>query len=527
MKRITSFILIAFTLGCAIQVAPTGGLKDEVAPKILSEKPESSTTQFDEDEFVVSFDEFVQLDRLKEQLVVSPPLEHTLSTAIRGKRLKVKIKDTLKESTTYVFNFGNAIVDIRENNPVENYTYVLSTGTFIDSGKIAGRVINAFEAVPAAKVTVMAYSSNRENLDSLPYLEKPDYVSKTDDYGDFILEYMKEGDYKLFALKDNNDNYLFDKQTEMIAFLDSTVSTAEKIDSVRMFLFEEDHELQYIKEQEENGPSIHLIFNLDVDTFSYSTELVDSIRLEPLLVDIDLPDDSIMIWWPDLKMRFPLIIDADTLRDTLKVGIDTIQANSRGSNLRITNFGQHQFFTPPFLKFNYPLDSINTALIKLINKDSVELPFELKGTRRAMEYLFIYEQVEGMRYSLSIDSGAFIDIYGHINDSSGFSFTLDEESDYGSLEVRIELEREGPYILQLTTGKGKFIKEVYLTEPTYLFEHLKSGTYGLKLIIDENGNQEWDTGEYLKAIHPEQAINYEGEIRIRNRWAKEVDWIIE
>lgn len=518
--------MVALIVGCAQQVAPTGGPKDIEPPGIIDEQPASGTTSFQEKEVVITFNEFVKLERLKEQLVASPPLKYNLNASIRGKRLKLKIKDTLKEATTYVFNFGNAIVDIRENNPIENYTYVLSTGTSIDSGTIGGRVIRSFEAEPAEKVAIMAYSIEKDNIDSLPYIEKPDYIAVSNKEGLFKLEYMKEGKYKLFALLDENDNYLFDKKTEKIAFIEEPIDASAGIDSLQFYLFEEDHEIQYVKDQKETGPSTLLNFNLEVDSFSYSMELIDSIDQQPLLADYQLPDDSVFIWWPNRKLRFPVIINADTLRDTLKLLTDTI-VYGRRSPLRIIEFGPHTYFSNPRLVFSFPIVSIDTQKIVLLNKDSVLIPFRIKKGKRANLFYLEYSKTEGMKYTLSIDSAAFIDIYGYANDSIGFTNTLDEEADYGSLKVDIAQEYKGPLILQLTTGQRKFIKEVALEQPSYTFEHLKSGTFSLKLILDENGNGKWDTGDYLEGIQPEKVINYQGEIRIRSRWAKEVDWIIE
>lgn len=528
LKNILFFFLISLILGCALQVAPSGGLKDELAPNIQKEEPPSGTTNFDEVEFRISFDEFIKLERLKDQVVVSPPLKYNLNAQVRGKELRVRIKDTLKEGTTYVFNFGNAIVDLHENNPISNYTYVLSTGSSIDSGRVGGKVYESFEAEPAEKVSILAYSSTRENLDSLPYLEKPDYVAKTNKEGKFSLEFMKEGTYKLFGLLDENDNYVFDKKTEKIAFIKDLVNTSEGMDSIGMYLFQEDHESQFVKEQRENGPSTLLQFNLEVDSFNYSTDLLDSMEFSPLLVESKLPDDSIIFWWPEVKLRFPMIIQADTLIDTLKLAIDTIDIPKKLDRLplQIQKFGPHVYYASPRFNFQYPIKSINDSLITLLDSDSSEVEFEFQKSRRSNELIFKYDQKESENYVLLIDSAAIKDIYGHTNDSLGIKFKLDEESDYGSLKVDFKVEDEGPYILQLVTPSKKFIKEVCLQEPSYTFENLQSGTFSLKLILDKNGNGKWDTGNYIEGVQPEKVINYQGEIRIRIRWAKEVQWVI-
>ena len=526
MKKIAFILVVGLLTACAIQVAPTGGEKDIIPPQVLNEKPESGTTNFDKDQIEITFDEFVKLDRLKEQLIVSPPLKYSLTTSIRGKTLKLKIKDTLVENATYVMNFGNAIVDIRENNPLENYTYVFSTSSEIDSGYVKGRVIEAFARDAAENVLIMAYADRGEDMDSIPYLERPDYVSRSREDGSFVMNFMKEGSYKLFALEDGNDNFLFDRPTERIAFLEDKVNSTEGVDTVEFFLFEEDHEKQFVKEQIERGPSTLLIFNREVDSISISTELLDSIEFQPLIEEFSAPNDSFKVWWPNEKLRLPLIVHADTLIDTLKIKVDTVEVKTV-SPLRIGEFGPHHYYQAPLMRFTYPIASIDTSKMYLLDADSNQLQFELKAFRDSRTFQLIYPRKEASGYVFSVDSAAFTDIYGFSNDSVGYGFTLDEESDFGSLTIRLISDREEKMILQLLTGKRIYIKEVALDSKEYTFEHLKSGTFSLKLIIDENGNGKWDTGNYLEGVQAEEVIDLREEIRIRSRWSKEIDWVLD
>ena len=512
-------------MGCAQQVAPTGGPRDEIGPEILKSEPENQSNYFNGQEIELQFDEYVRLDRLKEQLIISPPLKYDLQTTIRGKSLKIEIQDTLKENTTYVFNFGNAIVDIRENNPLESFKYVFSTGAVIDSNRIAGSVIDAFEGEAVAEVYVMAYKTGMDLQDSIPYLQKPDYLALSDELGQFSLDYLQAGEYKLFALKEDNDNYLFDLLTEPIGFLDEWVSTDSQEDSVKLFLFEEDHELQFLKEQKEKGPSSQLIFNLPIDSLSYSSRLVDSMELNVQAEFISKDKDTVELWWPETKLRFPLIIQADTLTDTLNVAIDSL-SKGKQSALRIKKFGPYRYFSPPSITFSQPIAKIDTSRLQLWDADSNAVNFELGQASTTKEYRLNFERKAGANYRLIIDSAAFTDLYGYQNDSSGFVFKFDEPDDYGSLQVNIESPYDQPLVLHLRDQRGNVLRKAVLMEPAFTFEHLKAGSYTLKLIIDGNGNGRWDTGNYLEGLQPEKVINYEGEIRIRERWDKEVDWII-
>jgi hypothetical protein len=526
LKKSLFFIGLLFLFACAQQVAPTGGAKDEMPPRILESEPENQSVNFKAERIEIQFDEFVRLNRLNEQLITSPPLEYNLLTSIRGKTLRMEIQDTLKENTTYVFNFGNAIVDIRENNPIENYTYVFSTGDYIDSNQVSGRLINAFQGEYVKNALVMAYKVNDALRDSTPYLKKPDYLALTDDYGNFKLDYMQSGEYKLFALKEDNDNYVFDLLSEEIGFLDQYVNTADTLDSLNIYLFKEDHETQFIKEQKESGPSTQLIFNLPVDSFAFSTKLVDSLDLLPKKVFYSKQKDTIELWWPEIKMRFPLIIQADTLLDTIQVAIDTLK-EGKLSPLRVKQFGPHRYFAPSKISFSQPIMSFDTAKIKLFDADSLQIPYSIDSTANGNEWLMNFEREEEAKYTVVFDSASFTDIYGFALDSTAFGFTMDGSDAYGSLAVNIKSDFQDQLILHLLDQRKKLLRKVVLKDNSHLFEHLKAGEYKLKLIIDRNGNCQWDTGNYIEGLQPEKVINYEGEIRIRNRWDKEVDWIIK
>jgi len=525
VRRTFFFIGLIFLLACAQQVAPTGGPKDSSPPQVLQAKPESQTTNFDAERIEIEFDEFVKLDRLKDQLITSPPLKYDLRTSIRGKTLRIEIKDTLKENTTYVFNFGNAIVDIRENNPLENFTYVFSTGNSIDSSRINGILIDAFEGEPMDEVLVMAYKESEDLNDSLPYLKRPDYLALSNENGYFTLDYLQAGKYKLFALKEDNDNYLFDILSEQIGFLDELIDTETTTDSVEIFIFEEDNEVQFLKEQNETGPFTQLIFNLPIENFYYSTSLLDSITLEPLIEEYSRNSDSIELWWPEVKLRFPLIIEADTLKDTLSLSVDTLRKGNK-SPLKIKKLGPYHYYAAPELNFSQPISELDSSKIMLFDKDSMTTAFSIEDGKSARQWQLEFERVEGESYTLILDSGSFTDIYGYQLDSIAYPFVLDESDDFGSLKVNIRSQFNDQLILHLLDQRKSLLRKAVVDGNSHLFEHLKAGVYRLKLIIDKNANGQWDTGNYLEGVQPEKVINFDGEIRIRNRWDKEVDWIL-
>lgn len=205
---------------CAKVVTPTGGIKDITPPQIKSSKPENFSTNFKSKEITITFDEYIQLKDLNKNLIISPPLEEKPMIRVKGKSLIIRFESELKDSTTYNIYFGNALQDFNEGNPYKNFQYVFSTGDFVDSISITGKVLNAFDLIPAEDVFVMLYS----NLtDSVPYRQIPEYISKTNKEGVFVINNIRNDKFKIFALKDANNNYRFDINNEEIAFIDSLV----------------------------------------------------------------------------------------------------------------------------------------------------------------------------------------------------------------------------------------------------------------------------------------------------------------
>ncbi len=217
------FMAITFALisACANVVAPSGGPKDVTPPTVLRSNPPNYSTNFSGKTIRFYFDEYVELKNINQKLLISPPLQTQPEFRLRGKSLIMEINpDELKPNTTYNVFFDDAIADLNEGNAIQNFRFVFSIGDFLDSLSVKGNIFEAFSLKPEKNIFVMLYDSI---YDSVPYLEKPVYVSKTNDKGDFEMNFIKPGEYKLFAMEDINSSYTFDLPNERIAFFDSLV----------------------------------------------------------------------------------------------------------------------------------------------------------------------------------------------------------------------------------------------------------------------------------------------------------------
>ena len=369
-----SFIAIIslWLFSCAQQGAPIGGPEDVTPPRILNSKPKNYSTNFSAEKIMITFDEYLNTGNFTQELVVSPPMEEKPVVKMRGKTLIIEFEEELKEDVTYTFNFGSGIKDLNEGNELLNYEYVFSTGDYLDSLSIKGTLKIAEDlSIPEIPIFVMLYTENR---DSLPLIEIPYYVGRTDKAGNFAVNNLKPDDYKLFVLKDANNNFLFDLPTEKIAFLDSTVkvdaeyfqdfllgtgvydSTDLEIDTsffsfdttgmtedsiamirdslqnelpdfnsiwVDLFMFQEEDMNQFISEYErEEREMFNIIFNKPLtDSFSYDVLYPPSLTKEGIIEQMGINRDTLTIWAADTT-----VASYDTIGISLKyMKLDTLE----------------------------------------------------------------------------------------------------------------------------------------------------------------------------------------------------------
>lgn len=209
---------------CANIIPPQGGLRDSLPPVLLSAKPADSTKNFSADRITFSFDEYVEIQDVQKNLIVSPVPKVAPNVERRLTNIYVKLRDTLQPNTTYTLDFGNSIKDLNEGNVFKNFTYVFTTGTYFDSLQLRGKVILAKDASVDTSLTVMLYKNTN---DSAIIKEKPRYIAKVDKQGNFRFRNLPAGTYALYAMKDEGNSYRFSGRDQLFAFADKPVVTGD------------------------------------------------------------------------------------------------------------------------------------------------------------------------------------------------------------------------------------------------------------------------------------------------------------
>lgn len=556
LKEVYSYILffIATILisSCAQIVAPTGGKLDKIAPKALKYEPLNGTTNFSSKSITISFDEFIQLKDLNNQLIISPPLQYAPEINTKNKELIIEFdkKEQLKPNTTYSINLGNAVQDIHESTPFENFSYYFSTGVALDSMKILGKVENAFDSKAEKAILVMLY---KNYTDSSANKLLPDYIGKTKEDGSFEIKNISAGTYKLIALKDANANYKYDSESEKIGFVDTLIDvTKNKKNTVR--LFEEPAKKTFIKYNAHNYfGKILLVFNKPTENISISP-INATLNENDIFIDLSKNKDSVHYWFRNLE-KDSIIIQVkenatiiDTLAFKLIKKADAIKNNRNPLKFQLTsspNKNQNVELNSEFaLNFSHPIEpstieAIKNKEIKLFidsmlytgNKELFYSQVKQSGfviiqKNNNSEKPFPFK--ENSKYSLFIEPGTFTDIFGFTNDTIQLNFKTREEKQYGSIKLKLDVSNKSKnYIVQLVDEKENIIREVNTSKADALFfQYLLPKNYKLKVIYDNNTNNKWDTGNLKQNIQPEKVVYNAETITTKANWDLDLEWKI-
>ena len=519
---LTGVILLA---GCAKKGSPTGGPKDTLAPVVKSFFPENYSVNFSGQRIEIEFDEFIKLKKVKEELVVSPPLKYDpiLSPQTSSKTLKVTFLDTLQQETTYVLHFGNSIVDNNEENILPQFKYVFSTGSYLDSLNLSGQVRSANNPELDGPVTVMLYPAD-QMTDTTVYSVKPRYIgiARSAD-GVFSLSNLKEGQYYVVALQEEQNNYTFQTQTDQIAFKQEPITLPG--DSLSpLYLFSEMPEFKWTRGAHArknrivfgfNGTrgtrSITPLFDLDSD-FRYTWTQTEKV-------------DSLNYWFSpafDLEKKDTLWFAAETDfgRDSLAIRLKDLYPDS----LKVNPITRGVFSPKDSIRFsaNTPIRQINTEKIQLLDKDSTVIPVNTRLDSLRNTVTLAFEIKDENRYQITLLPEAFQDFFAQTHDTLEYTFKTKPLSDYGTINLNFKGQMNCPVLIELVDTKQTPVAQAWRREAngaSVYFDYINPDKYRVRITLDCNENEVWDTGDYDKKIQPETVYYLPGLLDIRANWS--------
>ncbi|MFN2394103.1 MAG: Ig-like domain-containing protein [Bacteroidales bacterium] len=494
--------LIIVLAACANVVAPTGGPEDEDPPVVLRSTPPNYSTYYEGQDVRIFFNEFVEIKDLRQNLLVSPPLQNDPEIRVRGRSVIMSVEDTLMENTTYNFFFGESIVDITEGNAIPNFQFVVSTGSYVDSLSVTGNVKNALTLEPEEDVFVMLYD---DVFDSVPMLQRPVYLSKTDKEGNFFISNMREGEYLMFALKDVNTNYLYDNPDEMIGFIDSlikpefieplgrekeiaeadtltgdsievtplqqndtitenpdVVSPADSLSDLQMttdihryelFLFQEKDTLQRLMASTLTRKGrISFAFRAPVDSVHF-TDYKEPLPENWNIKEYNRNRDTLAIWFSESERDslFLKVYDHDRLLDTVNISLTVRAVRGRGTPQQeegpVLNIStptlkarKQPFFRSFELVSQTPVREFIPDSVQVFVSDSIpaEAEFEFADITKRRLHFKSFMEQDST-YLVRLLPGALTDIFGATNDTLSYSFRTTTREDYGYIMANITL----------------------------------------------------------------------------------------
>lgn len=588
-RQILSFIAVSgvllFLLGCASIGNPSGGPRDEDAPVLVKSHPAPDAVNFSGRRVTLDFDELVNVKDAFNKVTVSPTSRETPRVTAQGKRVTVQFADTLRPNTTYTVDFGNSIEDFNEANKLENFSFTFATGPEIDSLRISGVVLGARDLEPQQGILVGIHS----NLSDTAFEKLPlERITKTNDRGQFVVRGLKPGKYRVYALGDLNNDYRWDNPEESLAFHDVTVSPSTRqasvTDSVKnketgeldsivtrnmtRFLpndillnyFNSGYKPQYLKDHARpDSARLTMRFN----TRSENPPVVSIVGAPNMknwyALEKSLTNDTLTYW-----IKSPLLWKTDTLRlgvtylkndnngrfvsttDTVRFvapKIKPVKKNNKKDkkgqepeirflDMNFTGSGSHNIFSPVYIEFGTPLDTLFADRFHIEQKiDTVwkrvrtDVRPERADTLNPRLYKFDYPWKYGGAYRIVADTIAALGLYGTFTKPANIEIKVKNESDYSNLKLNLTgIPDSVPAFVELLNPSDKPVRRVAVDNATAVFLNLDPGEYYARVIFDANGNGEYDSGDYRLRIQPETVAYYDKKLNLKKNWDVEQSW---
>ena len=550
---------LMFPWGCAnTTTPPTGGPKDTIPPVLRKVEPLPATVHVPtkKTKLRFTFNEYVKIKDAN-GVYLSPPLEKKPKAVIKGKSLEVSFESDLDSNTTYTLDLTGALADNNEGNLFPGYTLVFSTGAQIDSMCLTGLVQDCNTLMPVKGATVLLY---KDHSDSAVFLKRPVAAARTDDWGFFSIRNIPDTLYRVYAIKDENNNNKYDPESERIAFLDSLLRPTivyndslyefKKFDmkdtalclarhaQIELNLFRERPSKQYVVKKERVGPRTAYLTFMAPDAVIHDMR-VRGLPREKLIHQFNLQKDSLELWvndqrkMPDtlhlvlkydktdstgqlkpteelIKLTYTKELRAELMKkennyrdrkheDTIAVMITTADP---------TTVEQYGFG----IEFKYPLieEAWDSLEFHSVNPRQQEAPGKVKVTRdpdnlRRFQIMPTEPFQVGYDYYLKVPHRKFRDINGFYNDSTQMKVTLPTDDKLSSITLELS-GVHNRYLVELLTEKRDKVIRSFLIDRggPVVFPYLKQGSYCIRITEDKNRNGMVDTGVLLEKKQPEK-----------------------
>ena len=521
MGRVIALVLISFLAHSCAQVGvPTGGVDDKTPPQVISTVPEIGATNVSKESggtIAIEFDEYVNVRQLSAQLLISPPLSKPVEWDMKGKTVYISWNEELQEDKTYIFQFGDAIIDVNESNAASDLMVAFSTGNQLDTLSISGRVEDVFTDEKQKDRRVFIYDWDLA-VDSIAAGALPLFVTTTNEKGEFTVNYMPEGIYRALSIDDVDRNYVWTDGESLALYQDSiVVKSHDTLDVALQMQKTHDTEVKYFVNTYRDSlglVKLELSGELDeiseievggLDKYSSGTNLWVWGR-------IDEVEESTIIW----QNSDTLIVAEESLGGLIELEIVKAPEGKQVSGQSATlEFSRPITFIKPEKFILTRADSIDVevkdVLVSSTNPFAIEV-FSSFGRGDVVELTMLPGAVEGAGRQILTDTIS----------KKWSTFKLDELS-----ELVVDINAEG--WLELISANGTVVEvvELFDSDSQITFKNLTPGSYALRWMGDPNGNGVWDGVSLKEWRLPEPARVMQNNIKVKADWTHEVSWDIQ
>ena len=461
-----SLISLIGDSGCANIIPPQGGLRDSLPPLLVKANPKDSALNFTGNKITFTFDEYVELQNVQQNLIITPIPQNTPVVESKLNSVTVKLKDSLESNTTYTISFGEAIKDITESNVLKNFTYRFSTGQALDSLTLSGKIILAETGKIDTGMIVMLHKNGR---DSAVMNEKPRYITKLNSRGEFTFQNLPSATYYLYAVNAEGGSYRYFGGNQLFAFADQPVTIKPQNDTITLYAYAEKEEE---KKKSTAAPSLGVGRGRGANIASGADKR--------------------------LKYQTSIKDGKQDLLENFSFKFETPIRSFDSSKIYFSTDTTYKVVSTPF---NWILDSIKTKL-------------ELKTTWK-----------ENTLYNLVFETDFAEDTSGRrILKKDTISFRTREKSSYSELKLNFKnADLINNPVLQFVQN-GIVILSAPLTTNQYSNSLFNPGDYELRILFDENKNGIWDPGDFFgKRKQPELVKPIERKITVKTNFVNEFD----
>ncbi len=508
---------------CASAGFPSGGPKDLAAPVLLNMVPQDQSVSFQGKVLTLVFDEWVEVDNIKQNLQITPSVSGDYDYEIKKNILTLTFKEDFESNTTYTFNFGESLRDLTEKNKFSGFGFAFSTGNQLDTISLSGNVMDYFKNKSVKGATIALYrASDTTDIDK----HKPYYFGKSDSLGNYIVKNIKAGRYRAYAISEPKPDMKYNNTDDLIAFLNDTLRLIVPAKNVNFNLVRYDTRKFQIKSIKNNRQTVDLRMNKV--PLRYAIEFRDK-KYDSLIFHSQAED--FITFYHKNREESDTVFAKLTLEDSLNVKIDTLikfKFNKVEKPRKIAFSGvpsptpsERLEAKKPFLmhlRFNKPVLKINidTAFYKL-DKDSVKnkMPVFLPNFNRS-EWTAEMNLAYTEKVLFQFPKGSFIGIENDTLAELKVEYGIIKAEDYGILGGFV-LGRGENFIVQIIDEMNKVEKE-HIGGKKFKFELLKPGKKLIRVISDTNGNGKWDNGSFKDRIQPEKITFYPEEINLKANW---------